>query len=176
MARSQANYALYDVHDVFFLTVTDSSRVLDILKSAKHFAREYRALTGRPLGVTGEVAEYEAVRLLGLRLADVRQSGYDAIRTTDTGDVRLQVKGRCLRDEARSGRLGKIDLEKEWDGVLMVILDENLDAVSIYEASRSAVTAALVKPGSKSRNERGALAVSQFRAISTLVWHRDHVV
>jgi hypothetical protein len=39
-------------------------RLLELLAEAKRLAKEYRALTGRPLGVTGEVAEYEVARLL----------------------------------------------------------------------------------------------------------------
>ena len=55
----------------------------------------------------------------------------------------------------------------------MVILDERFEAKEIYEAPRAAVIAALTKPGSKARNERGALSVSKFRAIGRLRWKRD---
>jgi hypothetical protein len=65
----------------------DLDELAVIIADAKAVARRYRKLTGRPLGITGEVAEYEAVRLLGLRLADVRQDGYDAVRETG-GSVR----------------------------------------------------------------------------------------
>lgn len=51
--------------------MSNSRRVLDILSEAKKLAQEYRALTGKPLGVTGEVAEYEAARILGLELTPV---------------------------------------------------------------------------------------------------------
>lgn len=34
-----------------------------ILRDAKVLARRYYHLTGKPLGVTGEVAEYEAARI-----------------------------------------------------------------------------------------------------------------
>ena len=54
------------------------ARVLEILSTAKRLAQEYRTLTGKPLGVTGEVAEYEAARLLGVELTPARQAGYDA--------------------------------------------------------------------------------------------------
>src|SRR5438874_1729828 len=43
----------------------EGDKVLDLLQRAKLLAKEYYQLTGRPLGVTGEIAEYEAVRLLG---------------------------------------------------------------------------------------------------------------
>jgi hypothetical protein len=47
-------------------------RVRDILAAAKQLAVEYYALTGKPLGVAGEVAEYVAVQTLGLELAIAR--------------------------------------------------------------------------------------------------------
>jgi hypothetical protein len=55
----------------------------------------------------------------------------------------------------------------------MVLLDENFDALEIHEAERTAVLAALAAPGSKSRNERGALGVSKFKSIGKLRWRRQ---
>lgn len=72
----------------------------------------------------------------------------------------------------RGQRLGSIDVSKEFDAVLLVLVDEDLDAFVIYEAGRAAVLAALAAPGSKARNERGALSVSKFRAIGHVVWER----
>jgi hypothetical protein len=69
-------------------------------------------------------------------------------------------------------RVGSIDIDKEFDAVLLVLLDEHFDAFEIYEAERDAVIAALMEPGSKSRNERGALGVSKFKAIGKLRWSR----
>ena len=43
-----------------------SARVLEILGQAKALAVEYYRLTGKPLGLTGEVAEFEAARILGV--------------------------------------------------------------------------------------------------------------
>ena len=56
--------------------------------------------------------------------------------------------------------------------MLMVLLDENFNASAIYEASRADVLAALALPGSRSRNERGALGLSKFKSISQLRWQR----
>jgi hypothetical protein len=69
-------------------------------------------------------------------------------------------------------RLGSIRPEKVWDAVLMVLLDENLDAIEIHEADREDVIAALVAPRSRARNERGAMTVSKFRSIGRLPWRR----
>ncbi|MGD0942634.1 MAG: hypothetical protein ABR905_23325 [Terracidiphilus sp.] len=86
---------------------------------------------------------------------------------------RVQIKGRCLLKDCKPGqRLGSIDVKKDFDGVLLVLLDENFNATSIYEAERREVLAALAEPGSISRNERGALGVSKFKSISSLRWQR----
>jgi len=151
-----------------------NDRVLSILREAKILARTYYKLTGKPLGITGEVAEYEAARLLRVHLTQARQAGYDAVERRNGSTRRLQIKGRCLLPNCKPGqRLGSIDIKKDWDAVLMVLLDENFDATAIYEAKRKAVIAALTKPGSKARNERGALSVSKFRSIATARWRLD---
>ena len=156
--------------------MTGNDRILTILGEAKTLAQEYRRLTGKPLGITGEVAEYEAARILGVELTPARQAGYDAVEHTSGTWRRLQIKGRCLLDDCKPGqRLGSIRIEKDWDAVLMVLLDQNFDAFEIYEAERAAVLAVLTAPGSKARNERGAMAVSKFRSIGKLRWRRPHV-
>jgi hypothetical protein len=153
---------------------TFRNEVMDILAQAKRIAQEYRGVTGKPLGITREVAEFEAARILGLELTPARTAGYDAIERVNGTTRTLQIKGRCLLPKCKPGqRLGSIRPQKQWDAVLMVLLDENLDAIEIYEAERSAVLSALAMPGSKARNERGALAVSKFKAIGRLRLRRS---
>ena len=149
----------------------DSGQVLQLLADAKVIARQYYALTGKPLGITGEVAEYEAARLLGITLTPARQAGYDAIERVNGKQRTLQIKGRCLPSGCTPGQqLGSIQPGKEWDAVLMVLLDSTFSATEIWEADRAAVLAALAAPGSKARNERGALGVAKFKAIGRLRW------
>lgn len=149
----------------------DQDDALELLAQAKVIAQKYYAITGKPLGITGEVAEYEAARLLGVTLTPARQAGYDAIETAHGRERTLQIKGRYLPNGCTPGqRLGGIQQQKEWDAVLMVLLDADFNASEIWEADRGAVIAALSVPGSKARNERGALTVSKFKAIGRLRW------
>ena len=69
-------------------------------------------------------------------------------------------------------RIGKIDIEKEWDGVILVLLDSDFEPTEIYEARRREIIEALTKPGSRSRNVRGALSINKFKSIGNLVWTR----
>jgi hypothetical protein len=146
----------------------DSDPLIKLLRDAKRLAKDYYALTGRPLGVTGEIAECEAVRLLGLEHAEVRQAGYDAIRRSGRRVERLQIKGRHAGSQNQ--RVGSVGLKKEWDAVLLVLLNEDFDTREIYEAPRATVTRAVLAPGSRARNEREQLSVRQFKAIGKRVW------
>jgi uncharacterized protein DUF6998 len=149
---------------------SDAVRLRELIGEVKVLAREYYLLTGRPLGVTGEIAEYEAARILGLKLAPARQRGYDAIRKTRDGGQLLQIKGRCVPGGGGSQRVGAINLKREWDAVLLVLLDEKFAPTAIYEADRPALTDALQRPGSKARNLRGQLSVSQFKSAGRRIW------
>ena len=141
-----------------------------IIRSAKILAKQYRQVTGRPLGITAEVAEYEGAQLLGLELAPVRQPGYDATRRKGSHVEHLQIKGRCILSSKHGQRMGKIDLKKDWDGVILVLLDADFEPFAMYEAQRPEIEEALTKSGSKARNERGALSISKFKSIGKEVW------
>jgi hypothetical protein len=141
------------------------------LADVKRLAFEYYAATGRPLGVTGELAEFEAAEKLGLSLAVARTAGYDAIRGTDGRETRIQIKGRRqIGGKHYRGRVPKIDLGQPFDAVVLVLLDETYDAVEIWEAPRDRVAARLTAPGSRARNERGSMDVAQFKSIAQRVW------
>jgi len=156
--------------------MSDMRRVKEILAAVRPLAAEYYQLTGKPLGVTGEVAEYVAAECLGLTLADARTTGYDAIRHTEGGPEYIQIKGRAYGDKAKAGqRLGRIKPDARCDKVLLVLLDNTtLDPREMWEAPFPAVAARLAEPGSKARNERGALSIGDFRRLSGVqkVWPR----
>src|SRR5688500_6473962 len=124
-------------------------RVREILSQVRGLACEYYQLTGKPLGVTGEVAEYVAAELLGLDLAPPRTKGYDATRSTTSGIQRVQIKGRALSSNANaSQRLGTIKRAADCDRVLLVLLDNaTLEPGEIWEASYADVEARLAVPG-----------------------------
>src|SRR5687767_10675104 len=107
----------------------NSEDLIAVLRDAKKLAQKYYQLTGKPLGITGEVAEYEAARILDLKLTPARQAGYDATQRVKNQTRKLQIKGRCLPSGCKPGqRLGSLRKEKEWDSVLLVLLDAEFNA------------------------------------------------
>jgi hypothetical protein len=147
----------------------DLDKAGEILERARKAAIDYYELTGKPLGITGEFGEYVAARILGLELADARFPGYDAV---DDDGRKIQIKARSIPSTKKLGgqRLGSIRLDHDWDCVMLILLDERFEPQAIYEADRAPLEEALAKPGSRARNERGALAVTKFIALGCKVW------
>jgi hypothetical protein len=87
-------------------------RIGNVLNTARRTAAQYKELTGKQLGIMGEAAEYEAARILGLRLSEVRQEGFDVRK----GRKPIQIEGRVIGPDANPGqRIGSIKLNKDWD-------------------------------------------------------------
>jgi hypothetical protein len=148
-----------------------------LISQARKLAADYRKATGKPLpGVSIEIAEHDAATHLGLELCPhPRPGGYDAIGTGDREGKRIQIKGRAIFDEKKSGqRIGQMKTDQEWDSVVLVIMDEDYDAVEIYETERDAILEALEEAGSSKRNRRGAMSVARFKNIGRLVWTREN--
>jgi hypothetical protein len=149
------------------MSATNEARVREILATVKPLAGEFYRLTGKPLGVTGEIAEYVAAEKLGLELAVVRTTGYDALR----GSERIQIKGRAYGEAAKPGqRMSRIKVDSPCDTVLLVLLDNfTLDAREMWEAPFASVAKLLVRTESKAR-ARGQLSVSEFKTVARRVW------
>ena len=152
-----------------------NDEVAELLEEAKKLALKYKKLTGKPLGVTGEVAEFSAAHILGLELTSARQPGYDATKEVDGKTIRYQIKGRCLSDLS-GGRVGAIRKEHECDFVLLVLMNDEYDVQSIYEADRSQIEDVLNATGSKSRNIRRQLSIRKFKSIGREIWSRQSLV
>jgi len=140
-----------------------TAKIARVLTSAKKLAKEFRELTGKPLGITAEIGEFEAAQKLKLKLAEARTPGYDA---TDRKGCRYQIKTRVIPSDRRlSGqRMGVVKLDHPWDALLLVLLDENFAPRGIFKVSRQQVWQLLNKTHSKSR-KRGALGVSEVISI-----------
>lgn len=145
-----------------------------LIAQARVLAAEYRRTMGKPLpGISNEIAEHDAVKLLQLKPRPEGEGGYDAIDPA-RGDLRIQIKSRTILDESKSGqRLGQLKLDKDWDTVVLVLMDENYEPYEIYEAQREEIVEFLDK-SSSSRAKRGAMSVSRFKIISRLVWTREN--
>ncbi len=145
-----------------------------LIAEARRLAAEFRRTTGKPLpGVSGEIAEHDAAELLNLELCDDRTAGYDAVGRGSRDGKRIQIKARVIFDEEKSGqRVGQLKLEKEWDSVVLVIMDENYQTVEIYEAERDDILDSMDDTARSNRKKRGAMSVARFKIISRLVWDR----
>ena len=144
-----------------------------ILKKVKRLATKYYNGVGRPLGVTGEIAEYEAIRILHLDPCEARQKGHDAIRKSKNGNENIQIKGRLLQDK-KGGRVSKAPKADDVKYIILVVLDENYEPIKIFRADCQIINVELDKPGSESRNKRRQLNVSKFKSCSEEIWNNKN--
>lgn len=148
-----------------------------LISEARRLAADYRRATGKPLaGVSGEIAQHDAGRLLDLEICNPPVAGYDAVGCSGARKgKKIQIKGRTIFDEAKTGqRVGQLKMEQEWDAVILVLLDEELETFEIYEASRDELKDAMEEGGSSKRSKRGAMSVAKFKIIGHLAWTREN--
>lgn len=145
------------------------------MAETRRLAAEYRRTTGQPLAVSGEIAKYDAGRLLDLESCKDPQLGYDAVgRSGERAGRRVQIKGRAIFDESKGGqRIGQLKLEQEWDSVVLVLMDEEFEPSEIWEAERDALVEAVRESENSARSKRGPMSVAKFKAIGRLVWARE---
>jgi hypothetical protein len=145
-----------------------------LIAEARRLAAEFRRTTGKPLpGVSGEIAEHDAARLLDLEICQERPGGYDAIGRGSRAGKRIQIKARVIFDEDKAGqRVGQLKIDQDWDSVMLVIMDEDYQPFEIYEADREDIMQAMGEAGGSARKKRGAMTVARFKIIARLVWTR----
>jgi len=144
-----------------------------LIAQARILAAEYRETMGKPLpGISNEIAEHDAMRLLNLEGKPEGAVGYDAIDPA-RNNLRIQIKSRAVFDESKSNqRLGQLNVNQKWDSVLLVILDHQYMPTEIYEAYRDDLEEHMYE-SSSSRAKRGALSLAKFKKIARLAWTSD---
>jgi len=149
-----------------------------LITQARKLAADYRRATGKPLpGVSAEIAENDAARLLDLELVNDDSLGYDALGRGPRDGKRIQIKSRTIFDDAKSGhRIGQLKTAQDWDSVVLVLMDDNYEPFEIYEAERDELVPAIAEAETSKRAKRGLLSVAKFKAIGQLVWTREEGV
>jgi len=145
-----------------------------LMVEARKLAAEFRKTTGKPLGISGEIARFDAARLMELEMIDQPgPGGYDAVgkEGTPRAGKRIQIKGQTITGETKSGqRIGQLKVDQEWDSVMLVIMNEEYNPIEIYEAQRDVLQGDMNKTGASKRSKRGAMTVAKFKIIGKLVW------
>jgi hypothetical protein len=76
----------------------------DLIPEIKRLASEYYKGVKRPLGITGEIAEYENKKRFGYDPADARSKGHDTIRVVIKKQEMNEIKSRVIQPDALPGQ------------------------------------------------------------------------
>ena len=75
-------------------------------------------------------------------------------------------------DSSKSGqRVGQLNLDADWDVVLLVLMDEEYRCTDIFSVTKQVLLTALTEQKDGKVNVRGALSVKKFQAIAEHFWH-----
>jgi len=148
-----------------------------LMAEARKLAVNFRQATGKPLGISNEIAVHDVIRLMHLDAADAgNNGGFDAIGTGERAGKRIQIKGRSIASDSKSSqRIGQIKQDKEWDSIMLILLDDGYEPLEIYEAERQPILDVVLQTSHKRRN-RGALSLARFKKIGKLVWRDENKV
>ena len=146
-----------------------------LMSEARRLAADYRRTTGQSLGLSAEIARHDACTLLGLKPEQGQSgAGFDAIGQGTRAGKRIQIKGRAIFDESkRSPRIGQLKMEREWDSVVLVLMNADFETDAMYEADKQDIIDAMAEQDKGQRNKRGAMSVARFKNVARLVWTRE---
>jgi len=122
---------------------------------------EYKRRFDKNLGITGEVGEYKASRMLKLKRAEGNiNEGFDAI---DPNGKKVQIKTRIyLHNSERTSAFTNFG----FDYALLVLLSDKYEIVEIYKARRKDIQNKIESQSYK----RPALTIRDFKKISKPIY------
>ena len=125
------------------------------------FSLEYNRRFGKSLGITGEVGEYKASRLLNLKRAQGNiNKGFDAI---DTQGKKVQIKTRIYsRNSERTSAFTNFG----FDYALLVLLSDKYEITEIYKARCKDIQEKIANQSYK----KPALSIRDFKRISKPIY------
>lgn len=149
-----------------FKFIKISSAVDRTTKQAIRSAINYEKVTGRKLGITGEIGEILVCKELGLKLlADSIASGIDAI---DNKGKTYQIKARRGNSDNSGARIGAFSKYK-FDYAVLAILDHKYNIIELYK-----VTFKKIKPILQLYKKRNP-PLRQFKNVATLIKLREKI-
>ncbi len=144
-----------------------------LISETRRLAAEFKRTTGTMLPVSGEIARYDVAHQLDLTLNKEHNCGYDAIGNNQRQGLRVLIKSRVIGDMVKPGhRIGQLKPNGNWDIVILSLMNNEFEALEMYQLSHDDVTETLANFSEK-RSKRGAISVAKFIIISDLVWTRE---
>ena len=124
-------------------------------------AIRYRQRFGKSLGITSEIGEYKASKLLKLDRAQGNiNKGFDAV---DSEGKKVQIKSRiCSRNKGRTGIFNNYD----FDYAVLVLMSENYEVTDIYKLGKQEIKEEI----DRQHYTKSSLSINKFTDIADQVY------
>jgi len=137
-----------------------------LMEQTRKLAVDYYQTTSQTLPVSQELAKHDAMAALSLQVSD--EAGIDAV-TAD--GVPVVIKSRVLfKDDLRGYRVGQLNTEAGWEAVLLVLMNDSYETISIFSLDRPTLESALAENPNPKRQRRGAMSITKFKTLGECVW------
>ncbi len=154
---------------------SEHSEIDVLIHQLRQVAARYFEHRGQALGITNEIGELEASRRLSLRLVDgARHDAHDG------HGARLCIRTRVIRnpDKFDTICINGLRFDTPWEAALIVLLEDQLEALSIYRACRQELETAIRENRFRKAKHQQAFAIKTIVRCSGLVWsskmHREN--
>lgn len=147
----------------------ETYKTATLIEQTRLVAADYRNSTGQALPVTAELARFDAIDKLDLVKVE-KLDGIDAVSKEDD-QVRFLIKGRVIFKSGKARqKLGKLNMEGEWNQLLMVIYDAEYYPTAVFQIERKIIEQELAKSPD---DKRGSMTVAKYKAIGKQVWTNE---
>lgn len=138
----------------------------ELLKEIRKLSLEYYNATGRRLGTTGEVCEYEAASKLSYTLQTHGHAGYDAL---DSAGKKIQIKGWWNLRGRPPSKVNYVDPASDFDYFVYVLLGKSMTAEGIWMISKQDLIA-LYPNKNPNRTMKKRVTLKRFQNAAEKVW------
>jgi hypothetical protein len=142
-----------------------------LMQETRRLAAEYRQSTGQTLPISGELARYDAARLLKLLPLDKPLKSVDFMGSEGPlANQLIQIKSRVIFDKEKTGyRIGQLDVGANWQICALVLYQANYEPTAIYIATQAMIVETLSKRPTTAK-ARGLMSLAQFKRLANLIW------
>lgn len=142
-------------------TIKITNQILKVVKKVISVALEYEKLTGRKLGITGEVGEVLVCDNRKLKLLnDPLEAGYDAI---DNESKHYQIKARRSNNTNPGARIGRFAKHK-FDYAILAFLEFDYSIKELWRATYKDLLPVI------KRHERRNPSVNEFLRVAEKIF------
>jgi len=136
-----------------------------LMQKTRELARDYLKSTGEVLPISTHLAKFDIMHLLNFKNPITKEVGVDLIGVGSLLDQKIQIKSRLINETSKTRPMvGQININANWEHILLVIYNSEYAPQEIYILSKSALVQ------EQKSHPKSLISVAKFKAIGIKCW------